>query len=186
MRLLALALLLFSIPVASASETATPATPALPVQKGFGKVLVKPNARWLMMNVITKGPKDMLVVETYDVRTIGGADVARLRSTHVTKDGRSDETDQLPFSQVAVTNSGIYLLAASDDDAAVLAALKHEPSRSDPPREYGPTRQNSGRYLSIERRATGALVCMGYKPLPDAGECDDTCYGTLCLSALSA
>jgi hypothetical protein len=175
--------LLLSAPVAFASETAAPALSAASPQKGFWKVLVKPNARWVLPNTITKDPKDTLVVETYDVRKVRDADVARPRVTHTTKDGKTDATNQLPFSQVALTEAGIYLLNALDDDAAVLAALKHKPSRSNPPREYGPTSRNSGRYLSFERRGVSTLVCTGYQPLPDAGECEDTCFGSVCISA---
>jgi hypothetical protein len=79
-----------------------------------------------------------------------------------------------------VTPAGLYILSADMDDAKVAEALKKKPSRSDPPKAYKGSKQNNGRYLHIE---SDDLVCMGYEPLPGAPECDDTCFGEVCVSS---
>ena len=112
-----------------------------------------------------------------------GADVARLRWTMVSGDGKykseaATSGSQTP-TQVAVTDKGIYLLTADMDDAKVSKALKGKPSRSDPPKAYKGTKKNNGRFLTV----SGDVVCMGEEPLPDAGECADICEGEICYSA---
>jgi hypothetical protein len=150
--------------------------------KGFYKILVKPNAKWVMKKDTTMADqkKWKVVVETYDVRKVGEADVARMRWTHTdgTADGTSDlENDGLP-TQVAVTEKGLYLLTKDMDDAKITATLAaKKPSRSDPPKAYKGTTVNLGRYLDIRKN----LVCFGSGPTPGAGECDDVCYGEFCI-----
>jgi hypothetical protein len=152
--------------------------------KGFWKILVKPSAKWVLKNT-TKNDGSTLTIETYDVRKIDGADVARLRWTHRWGKGKADQDaeaasggTQTP-TQVAVTDKGVYLLNASMDDAAVSKALKGKPSRSDPPKSYKGTKVNKGRYLRVD----GDTVCMGEEPLEDAGDCADICEGEICISA---
>ncbi len=150
--------------------------------KGIWRVLVRSNARWVLPNSFDK-EHDSVVEETYDVRKVGGADVARLRWTHVWGKGERERSDlggsDGHVTQVAVTDAGLYLLDAQLDDAAVAKALEKKPARSDPPRPYEGTRQNHGRYLHIEE---GPRVCMGAGPLPGAGDCEDVCFGELCIS----
>jgi hypothetical protein len=151
--------------------------------KGFWKVLVKPKAKWVLHQTIGDDKKATVTVETYDVRTIDGADVARLRWTVVSGDGKYKEDaatggSQTP-TQVAVTAKGAYFLTADMDDAKVSKALKGKPSRSDPPKAYKGTKKNSGRYLTV----SGDVVCMGEEPLPGAGDCEDVCEGEVCYSA---
>ena len=146
--------------------------------KGFWKVLVKKDAKWVLHDKASDtGPPTTLTIETYDVRKVGNADVARLRWTV-----KAIETNAFdppaPLTQIAVTDKGAYLLYASMDDAKVAEALKKPPSRSDPPKAYDGTKLNEGRYLKIR----DGLVCMGQGPEPGAGDCPDTCDGWVCIS----
>lgn len=162
-----------------------------PPPKDFWRILTKPNARWVLHDTYKeKGrPTRTVVVETYDVRKLGSAEVARLRWTQVWgngkgKDDKSDlgNSDGGMYTQVAVTSAGLYILDAGMDDAKIVEALTHKPSRSEPPKEYKGTKTNSGRYLRFEEKGKEVLVCYGYEPGPDAPACDDTCFGELCIS----
>ncbi|MFT3695684.1 MAG: hypothetical protein QM831_21280 [Kofleriaceae bacterium] len=152
--------------------------------KGFWKILVAPNAKWVLephAEQRVAAPSDKIVIETYDVRRVGDSDVARLRWT--TSSGKAsqpynDGADDLP-TQIAVTSKGMYLLRAEMDDAAVAAALTKSPSRSDPPKPYKGTKLNHGRYL---RLAELGVVCMGWSHVADEGECDERCEGEICIS----
>lgn len=151
--------------------------------KNFWKVLVTPKAKWVLheANAEDAAAKSATVtVETYDVRTVGKAQVARLRWTH--KDSESESTfggGALQPTQVAVTAAGLYLLDAEMDDAAVAVALKKRPSRSSPPKAYKGTKQNGGRYLTVR----GAEVCMGWARLEEDGPCEDVCESEVCFTA---
>lgn len=152
--------------------------------KGFYKILVKPNAKWeLRREGARKDSNDRIVVETYDVRKVGDADVARIRWTHHVPDGKKEDigaTDSGKPTQVAVTPAGLFLLNAENDDAKVAERLKGKPSRSSPPKAYAGTTKNNGRYLSID---ANGVVCMGFAPTSDGEqECEDTCEGEVCLS----
>jgi hypothetical protein len=153
--------------------------------KDFYKILVKPSAKWeVWREGAGKGGKERIVVETYDVRKVGDADVARIRWTHHLPDGTKEDigaTDSGKPTQVAVTPAGLFLLNAENDDAKVAERLKGKPSRSSPPKAYAGTNKNNGRYLSIDNAGT---VCMGFAPLKDEErECEDTCEGEVCISA---
>jgi hypothetical protein len=169
--------------VALAASTAhadkKPVAKKKPFEKGFWKVLVQPNAKWVLHETI--GDKSTLTVETYDVRKLGKADVARLRWTIGSGKDKHDVGDsgQGRYTQLAVTADGLYLLDADMDDAKVTAALAKKPARSDPPKAYEGTTQNHGRYLTIPGDGT---ACMGEGPMPGAGDCPDTCDGTICIS----
>lgn len=178
MRLVVMALLLLAAGPARADGWKPP--------KGFWRILVKPKARWVLVDSLEKDKRarSKIVVETYDVRKVGTADVARLRWTLIEPGGKKSDwgdSDGGRYTQVAVTEAGLYILSADMDDAKVAAALTKKPSRSDPPKEYGATKQNGGRVLRIDERAE--LVCVGQDPLPGAGDCDDVCDADLCISA---
>lgn len=152
--------------------------------KGFWRILVKPKARWVLYDTIEKNKKKRrkIVVETYDVRKVGAADVARLRWTLIDPSGEKQswgDSNEGRYTQVAVTDAGLYILSEDMDDAKIVEALKKKPSRSDPPKPYKGTKQNEGRFLKVE----GDMVCYGYEPPPGAGDCEDTCFGGLCLTA---
>jgi hypothetical protein len=164
--------------------------------KGFWKVLVKPGAKWVLRDTIAeeavkegkpnitiggedRGKRiDKITIETYDVRKVGTADVARLRWTLNDKGDPLAGTQARDITQVAVTKDGLYLLTDDMDDAKVAERLKGKPSRSDPPKAYKGTKQNFGRFLAID----GGEVCMGEGPMPGAGDCDTTCEGRVCLT----
>jgi len=94
-----------------------------PAGKGFWKVLVTPKAKWVLRDTILDKTATV-TVETYDVRKVGGADVARLRWTQAVGKDKYDISDQRgAFGQVAVTSAGLYLFTADMDDAKVAAAL---------------------------------------------------------------
>lgn len=156
-------------------------------RKGFYKILVKPKAKWVLRKETddaTERKKASITVETYDVRKVGDADVARIRWTYQYEGEKptsiADGTD-LP-QQVAVTDKGMWLFSTIADDAKIAETLaSKKPSRSDPPKAYKGTHQNQGRYLEI--RPNGH-VCMGSGPLPGALECDDVCFAEYCLDAI--
>lgn len=159
------------------------AKPKKKPSKDFWKVLVKPGAKWKLDNTTIDDPKykNSILVETYDVRKVGDADVARIRWTHVQADGSKvdigDTANGKP-TQVAVTDKGLFLLNATNDDAKVAERLKEKPSRSTPPKAYEGNKKNGGRYLSI---SDDGVVCMGEAPRsPD--QCEDTCDGWVCIS----
>jgi hypothetical protein len=151
--------------------------------KDFWNVLVAPKATWVLHEPSASGDaaqkSGTVIVETYDVRTVGRAKVARLRWTH--KDSTGEATtfggNTVQPTQVAVTPAGLYLLDAAMDDAAVAAALTKKPARSSPPRPYKGTKQNGGRYLKVY----GDKVCMGWANVE--GECGDVCESEVCFSA---
>lgn len=166
------------------AEAPKPATKAATKPgKDFWKVLVTPKAKWVLRNANAEDAaqkRATVTVETFDVRTIGKAQVARLRWTH------SDDSGATTFgggamqpTQVAVTAAGLYLLDAEMDDAAVAAALAKKPSRSSPPKAYKGTKQNGGRYLAIR----GPEVCMGWARLAEDGPCEDLCESEVCFTA---
>jgi hypothetical protein len=180
--------MLTAIPVsADAKEGPSPTTPKevakspAPADLGFWAILVKPKARWVLKDAMDddrsrKHKRAAITVETYDIRTVGAARVGRLRWTWA---------DKTPYAQcggvclyrVAVTPAGLYFIDEDATDEKILEAIKHHPSRSNPPREYSATKRNEGRYLNIH----GDMVCMGDAPLSDAGPCDDTCFSVLCI-----
>ena len=152
------------------------------VGKGFWKVLVTPKAHWVLHRTDDMDITATVTAETYDVRKVGNADVARLRWTFASADPAQErdisDQDGL-FTQVAVTPAGLYLLDKSDDDAKILKVLAGKPSRSDPPKPYAGTKRNHGRYLTIDK----GVVCMGTGPEPGAGDCPDTCDGAVCMTS---
>jgi hypothetical protein len=164
--------ILLVAPVALAAPV--PASP-----KGVWRSLVKPKARF-ELPLVDAGPEDSVFVETYDVRKVGEADVARLRyryaKGHDPKDGKPNPTWA---TQIAVTAAGVWFLDAKLDDAAVTAALAKSPSEPDSPKPYRATRQNGGRSLSIEDTKGGAIVCL--RQDADLG-CKDACAEEVCVS----
>jgi hypothetical protein len=70
------------------------------------------------------------------------------------------------YTQIAVTQRGLYLLDADQDDEAVGTALSRNPSRSDPPTPYEGTAKNEGRFLTLEQTGLGVVACLGQGSLP--------------------
>lgn len=149
--------------------------------KGTWDVLVQAKKKWVLRETVGDD-KGTITVETYDVRKVGEAQVARLRWTLQHGKGKPTDvgdSDSGRYTQLAVTTAGLYLLSADMDDAKVAAALQKKPSRSDPPKPYEGTARNEGRYLHVE---PGPVVCLGQGPKPGDGECEDTCFGEVCIS----
>jgi hypothetical protein len=146
---------------------------------GFWKVLVTPKAKWVLADTQTN-PGETVTVETYDVRKVGKATVARLRWTYKTTDGTTrDITGKRgALEQVAVTDAGLYLLTKDQDDKAIAKVLDKKPDRSDPPKAYEGTKQNHGRFLTIN----DDTVCMG-EVIDAPDECGDDCGGQMCIDA---
>ena len=172
-----LSMMLLALPLDAAPRRKAPAGK---VGKGFWKVLVQPHAKWVLHRSDDDAGTATIEVETYDVRKVGSADVARLRWTYRNNADTAQDMSGSPgmFTQVAVTPAGLYLLDKSDDDAKVQKALAGKPSRSDPPRPYQGTKLNHGRYLTVD----DGKVCMGTGPEPGAGDCPDTCEGEVCMT----
>jgi hypothetical protein len=170
--LLAVVSLVAGVTIARADHKPTPT-------KGFWNVLVKPGAKWTLRG--NMDPPSRLVIETYDVRKVGSADVARLRWTMIAPDGKrtdAGDTETGRPTQIAVTSAGLYLMWATMDDAKVTAFLAQKPSRSDPPKPYKGTAKNAGRYLEVEDDGS---VCLGQGAVHGDG-CDDNCNGAVCIS----
>src|SRR5690349_7548565 len=74
------------------------------VTRGFWKILVKPGARWVLRETIGDKPST-ITIETYDVRKVAGADVARLRWTLQAGKDKQDVGDSASgkYTEVAVT-----------------------------------------------------------------------------------
>ncbi len=182
---LVIALFLASSALAEKPKRTKKKTVQSAAAKGFWKILVQPHAKWVLEEQTSYDPTlkpSTITVETYDVRKVGAAEVARLRWTLIRADGtKTDVGDNANgrYTQVAVTPAGLYILWAEQDDAKVAKMLQGKPSRSDPPKPYEGTKLNEGRYLQVNDDGT---VCLGQGPEPGAGECPDTCDGTLCLS----
>jgi hypothetical protein len=184
MRRWAVSLVAISIALSAsgnAKEAPPPAPPAPPADLGFWGILVKPNARWVLKDVVDddKSPghrRATVTVETYDLRTVGTARVGRLRWTA----GKTpfEQCGAVCLHRVAVTPAGLYFIDDDATDEKILEALQHHPARSNPPRAYPGTKRNGGRYLDVQ----GDVVCMGDEPLTDAGDCDDTCFSTVCIA----
>jgi hypothetical protein len=165
---------------------ANAASPDPKPAKGFWKVLVKPHAKWELHETPpgSGGADCKIVVETYDVRKVGGADVARLQwRLFCDKKVLDYLPDDHLMKQVAVTDAGLYLLSRDASDSVIADALKGKPSRSDPPKPYKGSRINEGRYLDVRELEGGVVACMGEGPMPGAAQCDDICYGEMCVSA---
>jgi hypothetical protein len=154
------------VPVEGRAEpTSVPSLGRDDVKPGFWRALVSPKAKWLLQG---QGAGERLLVEAYDQRKLGNADVARLRWTLERGDDRQAVGDgnRGRYTQIAVTGQGIYLLDADQDDDAVTAALQRKPSRSDPPMPYEATSKNEGRFLTLEQTKLGVVACLAQGSLP--------------------
>jgi hypothetical protein len=147
--------------------------------KDFWRVFVKAHKPWVLKSKF-KDEKTKISVETYDIRKVGTADVARLRwtETYPGQPPREMGASDCHWTQVAVTDAGMYLFMAEDDDAKILAALKGKPHRASPPKSYSASKTNKGRYLT----AGDDKVCWGWENV-SGEECADTCTGEVCATA---
>jgi hypothetical protein len=152
--------------------------------RGFFRALVVAGARWTLIAPGQRGPQTV-IAETYDVRKVGRADVARLRWSFITEGGvRDDEWvgESLP-RQVAVTAAGVYLLGEGEDDASVLRRLKRPPTYRDPPRIVGAMTTRDGEYAVVRPSSEGPVFCFGEGPPRNPPPCEDVCFGEMCVGA---
>src|SRR5262249_3511652 len=84
------------------------------------------------------------------------------------------------YTQLAVTAGGLYLLDADQNDASVAESLKKKPARSDPPKPYGASEKNQGRFLELLRTKRGPVACMGVGPVTEDAKASE--LGILCVS----
>ena len=147
--------------------------------KGCWDALVRGGARWVSKDAVEDSKEaSEVVVETFDVRTVGTARVARLRWLALSG-GKQDPYRTDDFDQVALTNQGIYFLSADLDDAGVQGALRGKPTYADPPRTVPSGR---GDYVEGLASARGPIVCFGSGPSPKDPRCEDVCNSEMCVS----
>ncbi len=149
---------------------------------GIWRVLVTPGAKWVLHNTFVDegAARPTLTVETTDVRKVGNADVARLRWTHAHADGSEPYSGGVP-GQVAVTPAGVWFLDGDLDDKGIAAELAKPPSQPDPPVTIDEQSREDGVYVHTWARGPEPIVCVGEGPAPDAGDCEDVCFGEMCV-----
>jgi hypothetical protein len=185
--------LLFTAIALAAAGVAHADKPKKPhVEPGVWASLVQPGATWTLPGKgIAEDPRvaGTITIETYDVRKVGGADVARLRWTLADGTSKTDvaEGEGRP-TQVAVTRRGVWFLSASDDDQAIAKALAKKPTYADP---VVTSRRKDGTFVEIDDGGKRAMVCVGKQPHVREG-CEDLggarrwhgpgCEASLCVS----
>lgn len=169
------AILVLAAGAIAAARTPPPKPASAPA--GAFRPLVQPNAKWTLL-----GPNGMkIVVENHDVRKIGAADTARLRYTVIVPGKKPAELDAGAPRRVAVSPTGAWLFAASDDDAKIAAALAKPPQFTDPPQLVKPSRSKNGDYVNLIHLQKGDKICVGRAP-PPGTPCGDICFAELCLN----
>jgi hypothetical protein len=176
---LAPALLPLLLLVASAADAAPRKKPAAATPAGVVKEakassvwepLVVANARFVLHG--GEGESARIIVESYDVRTVKGAKVARLRWVVEEGGARSPMGNSLP-TQIAVTKKGAWLLTDRLDDKAVGEALRGKPTFTDPPR--------AGHSDDGYVRKDGEAVCVGIGTPPETPCPAGVCHAEYCL-----
>jgi hypothetical protein len=151
---------------------------------GIWRVLVTPGAKWVLYNTFVeqKDARPTLTVETGDVRKVGAADVARLKWTWAGLGASDEHTVGVP-GQVAVTQAGVWLLDGELDDKGVAAELAKPPSQPNPPVKIDEQTREDGVYVHMWAKGDEPIVCVGEGPVPGADECEDVCFGEMCVGA---
>jgi hypothetical protein len=149
----------------------------------FWHILAQPGGCWTLLP--TDGdPERTLVIEAYDARMVGDADVARLRLWYNSDQGPTNDfgdADHWP-RQVAVTKKGIWFLDVKADDQAIGRALHKAPTHVDAPRPMEPAKANNWQWIRKAKTAKGEVLCYGHETPRDTGKCEDTCDGMICVS----
>jgi hypothetical protein len=169
-------------PAPKGAKPAKPA-PARPpkLAPGVWKPLLQPNQKWVLKNGDEKDPAQ-IIVETYDVRKVGDADVARLRWTHTWEKEHSVVEQGAP-TQIALGKGGVWFLSAEADDKAVAAALKKKADYADPPQLWKEMSRRDGRAVTQEQGNGGKwMICIEDGPPKGAGECEDVCFASFCFA----
>lgn len=196
MRRLAPLAMLLALPLLAAAKpaksvgSAKPPAPA-PRSPSVWEPLVLPGARFVLLGApppsspsslpTTSTPGPRIVVESYDVRVVHGAKVARLRWVVEDNGARSPMGNSLP-TQIAVTKRGAWLLTDRLDDKGVTAALARKPTFADPPRlvenDDGYVRRSGADGGSGE----GDGVCIGIGTPPSKPCPAGVCHAEYCLA----
>jgi hypothetical protein len=113
-------------------------------------------------------------VESYDVRTVGAAKVARLRWTLVQNGVGEPLGGDLP-TQLALGKKGVWAFSDRLGDKEIAKELKKKPTWTDPP-AIG-TRKD-GTYV----RKDGEAICFGQGTAPGTAKCNDVCHAEFCLA----
>ena len=159
-----------------------------PTEGAAWRAVVQPGACFTLKNVGVAGkagpPGDVLVIESYDVRRVDDAEVARLRVTHATptEQGGVSGLPDLP-QQLAVTSKGVWMLDRKVDDPGVTKALGKGPTYAADPRSQEPTKANKYAFVRKGHNAKGDVICVGRdQPKP---ECTEACTSMVCFSVQS-
>jgi hypothetical protein len=161
----------------------TPTGPTIGSTAGIWRILVTPGAKWVLHDTFLEGDgRPVLMVETADVRKVAGADVARLKWTFTHTHGVEAYAGGVP-DQVAVTDAGVWFLDGELDDKAVAAELAKPPSQPNPPVMIEEQSREDGVYVHMWAKGEEPVVCVGDGPTPDAGECEDVCFGEMCVGS---
>jgi hypothetical protein len=149
---------------------------AKPLPKGRWNALLVKDATWTLPRVSehSEGAGTALVVKVVEVRSVAGAQVARLEYEVVDGD---DDSNSLP-AQVAVTKKGVYLFADGTTDAELKRALKKRPMfpAAGSTAKFGS--RKDGTYAIIPKDHPEA-ACYGYQADPNCGSAP--CNHWICL-----
>jgi|GEM_PF-2467374 len=117
--------------------------------------------------------RDVVVATTRDVAVTGSVTRARLDWT---TNGEEDNVGRKLVSAVQVSPAGVwFVIEGQDDDAETVFA-------GPPGFPAGIDKTLHGGDYDVRTRQPDGTVCYGWEPGPDAGECDDVCFGELCVA----
>lgn len=140
-------------------NTGTTTAPAT----GRWEALASKGASWKLIGA-DFDPAEVTVTVTDVVATDAGREV-RLAWRD------ADGNEALGPASLVIAKDGLYL----DGSLAV----------EEPPREIEEQSREDGRYVRFETTAGEQVICFGWGPGPDAGECEDVCFGEMCVAEKS-
>jgi hypothetical protein len=151
-----------------------------PLDEPFWHVLAQPGSCWSIVPAEGDPARD-IVIEAYDARRVGDADVARLRVTYNGPSGPEDLSERDPWpQQVAVGAKGVWFVPKKADDKAIDAAMSKPATHLLTPRPAEPAKANKWRFLRKGTSPKGEVACIGYE-IPK-GECTEACMASVCVS----
>lgn len=158
----------------------------VPTGESFWKALVVPGACWTLPNFNSNKPNtdDVIIVENYDARRVGDAEVAKLRFTRVSPGNEVNVSDKehLP-GQIAVTKAGVWFFDRKLDDQTIGREMKKPPTHAERPRDLAPSKAGKWQFVRNARTAKGPIACIGHEQPRAGGGCEDTCEGMVCFSS---
>jgi len=157
-----------------------------PTGESVWKALVTPGACWTLPNVKDGKPStdDVIIVENYDARRVGDAEVAKLRFTRVSPGNEEIVSDRehLP-GQIAVTKAGVWFFDRKLDDQTIGREMKKPPTYAERPRDLAPSKAGKWQFVRQTKTAKGPIACIGHEQPRADGGCEDTCAGMVCFSS---